>query len=59
MILKNWSNQAANAIQTKYLFFFCFPSEGIVKTGRNTFYKYEYEYKVCLPYMLQTGFCKS
>ena len=27
--------------------------------ARNTFYKYEYEHKICLPYMLQTGFCKS
>ena len=31
---------------------------GIVKAGRNTFYKYEYKYKICLSYMIQTGFYK-
>ena len=29
---------------------------GTVKVGRNSFYKYEYEYKICLPYMTQTPF---
>ena len=31
---------------------------GIVKAGRNTFHKYEYEYKICMPYIIQTGFYK-
>ena len=29
------------------------------KGGRNTFYRYEYEYKICLTCMIQTGFYKK
>ena len=29
-----------------------------MKMGRNTFLKYKQERKICLPYMIQTGFCK-
>ena len=31
---------------------------GVVQAERNTFYTCEFEYKICLPYMIQTVFCK-
>ena len=33
-------------------FFFPLSISVIVKAGRNTVYKYEYEYKICVPYIL-------
>ena len=39
-------------------YFLSLSISGTLKAGRNIFYKYEYEYKICLPYMTQTGFCK-
>ena len=53
----NWTNQAADVILKLRLILSLFIS-GVVKTGRNAFYKFEYEHKICLPYMMQTDFCK-
>ena len=48
----NWSNQAANIIQKLRLIFLLLSISGIVKARGNTFRKYEYEYKLYLPYSL-------
>ena len=42
--LNKWSNQAANVIQKLRVIFPSLSISGIVKTGNNNFYKYEYEY---------------
>ena len=31
---------------------------GILKVESNTFYRYEYEYTICVLYKTQTGCCK-
>ena len=31
----------------------------MVKVVKNTFYKYEYKYKICLSYMIQTDLSKE
>ena len=38
-------------------FFLSHCISGIVKPASNILYKYEYEYKIYVPYMIQTGFC--
>ena len=53
----NWTNQVANVI-LKLRLILSLSISGIVKTGRNTFYKFEYKHKICLPYIIQTGLCK-
>ena len=54
----NWTNQVANVI-LKLRLILSLSISGIVKTGRNTFYKFEYKHKICLPYIIQTGLCKK
>ena len=42
--LNKWSNEAANVIEKLRVVFPSLSILGIVKTGSNNFYKYEYEY---------------
>ena len=49
----------ADVIQKLRLIFLSLYISGIVKTGRNVFYKCDYEYKICLPYIIQTCFSKQ
>ena len=51
-------NIGSNVIQKLRLIFLSLSISGIVKAGSNTFYKYEYKYKICVLYKTQTGFCK-
>ena len=54
----NWSNEAANVIQNpKHSFILSLFISGIVKVESNTFYKYEYEYTICVIYKTQIGCC--
>ena len=48
----------ANVIQNLRLIFLLLSISGTVKAESNSFYKYEYEYKLCVLYKKQTGFCK-
>ena len=43
--------------KSKTYFSFAFIS-GTARVESNTFYKYEYEYTLCVLYKTQTGFCK-
>ena len=54
----NWSNQAANVTKNLGIIFLLLSISGIVKAGSTTFYKYEYEYTICVLYKTQTGFCR-
>ena len=50
--------EVANVIQKLRLIFLSLSISGIVKAGSNTFYKYEYKYKICVLCKTQTGYCK-
>ena len=50
--------KVANIIQKLRLIFLSLSISGTVKGGSNTFYKYEYKYKICVLYKAQKGFCK-
>ena len=54
----NWPNKAANIIPKLRLIYLSLSISGIIKAGSNTFYKYEYEYKICALYKTQTGLSK-
>ena len=56
MILNKLIKSSGNPKSNTY-FSFAFRS-GTVKAESNTFYKYEYEYTLCVLYKTQTGFCK-
>ena len=51
----SWSNRAINIIQKLRLIFLSLTISGIVKAESNTFYKYEYEYTICVQHKRQTG----
>ena len=48
----------AKCIQKFRLVFLTLFISGIVKPGGNAFYKYEYEYTICVLCKTQKGFCK-